>query len=84
MKIQIIVGKVYLRRKGKTLLGDVNKRFVFKSLLTKPSNVLPLHLKQTFPPIIFTEGAGIESRLPFTIFSILKYLQKSAADDPAC
>ena len=75
MKIQIIVGKVYLRRKGKTLLGDVNKRFVFKSLLTKPSNVLPLHLKQTFPPIvlIFTEGEGdgIESRLPFKIFSTL-------------
>ena len=38
-----------------------------------PSNVLPLHLKQTFPPIIwiFTEGEGdgIESRLPFKIFS---------------
>ena len=38
-----------------------------------PSNVLPLHLKQTFPPIIwfFTEGDGIESRLPFEIFSTL-------------
>ena len=37
---------------------------------------LPLHLKQTFPPIIwiFTEdeGDGIESRLPFKIFSTLK------------
>ena len=32
LKIQIIVGKVYLRCKGKTLLGDVNKLFVFKSL----------------------------------------------------
>ena len=34
-----------------------------------PSNVLPLHLKQTFPHIIwiFTEGEGdgIESRLTF-------------------
>ena len=38
-----------------------------------PSNVLPLHLKQTFPPIIwiFTEGDGIKSRLPFKIFSTL-------------
>ena len=42
-----------------------------------PSNVLPLHLKQTFPPIIwiFTEGEGdgIESRLPFKIFSTLRW-----------
>ena len=46
VKIQIIGGKVYL-------LGDVNKLFAFKSLLTMPSNILPLHLKQTFPPIIW-------------------------------
>jgi hypothetical protein len=50
----------------------------FKSLLTTPSsNVLPLHLKQTFPPIIwiFTEreGDGIESRLPFKMFSTLLF-----------
>jgi hypothetical protein len=55
--------------------GEVNKLFVFKKLLTIPSNVLPLHLKQTFLPIIriFTEGEGdeIESRLPFKIFSTL-------------
>ena len=42
----------------------------------KVSNVLPLHLRQTFSPIIwiFTEGEGdgIESRLPFKIFSTLK------------
>ena len=44
VKIQIIGGKVYLRFKGKTLLGDVNKLFVFKCLLTTPSNVLPLQL----------------------------------------
>ena len=38
-----------------------------------PSNVLPLRLKQTFPPIIwiFTEGDEIKSRLPFKIFSTL-------------
>ena len=49
------------------------KVFVFKSLLTTPSSVLPLHLKQTFLPIIsiFTEAEGIESRLPFKTFSTL-------------
>ena len=40
-----------------------------------PNNVLPLHPKQTFPPIIwiFTEGEGdgIEPRLPIEIFSTL-------------
>ena len=58
------------------MLGDVNKLLVFKSLLTTPSNVLPLYLEQTFLPIIriFTEGDGdgIESRLPFKTFSTLK------------
>jgi hypothetical protein len=57
------------------LLGDVNKLFVFKGLLTTPSNVLPLHLKHTFPLVIsiFTEGKGdgIQSRLPFKIFVTL-------------
>ena len=55
------------------MLGDVNKLFVAKSLLTTPSNVLLLHLKQTLPPIIwiFTEGDRIESRLPFKLFSSL-------------
>ena len=55
--------------------GVINKLFVFKSLLTTPSNVSHLHLKQIFPPIIwiFTEGKCdiIESRLPFKIFSTL-------------
>ena len=50
VKIQIRGGKVRLRRKGKTLLGVVNKLFVFKSLLTRPGNVLPLNLKQAFCP----------------------------------
>ena len=44
VKIQIRGGKVCLRCKGKTLLGIVNKLFVFISLLTSSSNVLPLHL----------------------------------------
>merc|ERR1712216_669571 len=44
-QIQIMGGKVCLRCKGNTLLGVVNKLFVFKSLLTSPSNVLRYHLK---------------------------------------
>ena len=47
VKIQIMGGKVCLRCKGKTLLG-----IAFKSLMTTLNNVLPLHLKQTFQPII--------------------------------
>ena len=58
------------------MLGDVNKLFVLESFLTMPSNVLPLHLKQNFPLIIwiFTEGEGdgIKSRLLFKIFSTLR------------
>ena len=49
-------------------------RNVYLSLSTMPSNVLPLHLKQSFLPIIwtFTEGEGdrIKSRLPFKILSV--------------
>ena len=77
VKIQIMGGKVCLSCRGKTLLAIVNKllNINIKSLLTIASNVLPLQLKQTFPPIIwiFTEGEGdgIESRLPFKIFSTL-------------
>ena len=56
----------------------MNKRFVFKSLLTMPSsNFLPL----TFPPIIwiFTEGKGdgIESRLPFKTFYTLALVRRA-------
>jgi hypothetical protein len=65
IQIQIVGGKVYLRYKGKTFLSMVNKLFTFKNLLTTPSNVLPLHLKQAFLLIIgiFNEGDGIECSL---------------------
>ena len=55
------------------LLGVVDKCFVLKSLLTTTNIVLSLNLKQTLPPTIwiFTEGDGIESRLPFKTFSTL-------------
>ena len=73
--------KVCLRCKGKTLLGVVNKLFVLISLLTTPSNCLPLHLKQTFPPIIwiFTQGEEdeIESKLNSYIFSTLAQITAS-------
>ena len=52
VKIQIMGGKVCLWCKGKTLLDVVNKFLNTKSLLTIPSNVLSLRLKQTFPPLI--------------------------------
>jgi hypothetical protein len=69
VKILIIGRKVYLKEEGKTLLGNFNKLFVFKSLLTTPNNALPLHLKLTFPQkfLIFidSEGDGMKSRLPF-------------------
>ena len=46
-----------------------------KFIYHTPRNVLSLHLKQTFPPIIwiFTEGEGdgIKFRLPFKIFCTL-------------
>ena len=49
-----------------------------------PSNVLPLHLKQTSPPIIwiFTEGEGdgMKSRLPFKTFSTLQIREKHLLD----
>jgi hypothetical protein len=58
-------GKFCLRCKGKTLLGIVNKLLKTNSFSTPPSNVLPDYLKETLPPIIFTEskGDGIKSRL---------------------
>ena len=45
VKIQIMGGKVWLRFKGKTLLGIVNKLLETKILLTSPNNVLLYHLK---------------------------------------
>ena len=43
VKIQIMVMKVCLRCKGKTLLGIVNKLLKPKILLTSPSNVVPYY-----------------------------------------
>ena len=74
------------KKEGRQIIHYVQKRYVpcwalstnfwkQKILLTSPSNILPLHLKQTFPPIIwiFTEGEGdgIESRLSSYIFCTL-------------
>ena len=60
VKIQNIMGgKVCLRCKGKTLLGIVNKLFIYKKMLTTIW--------------IFDEGEGdvIKFKLPFKIFSAL-------------
>ena len=68
VKIQI-VGMKGVKAKDCSVLST---NFWLQNLfLTMASNVLPLRLKQTFPPIIwiFTEGDKIESRLPFKFFS---------------
>ena len=59
----------------------LNQPLNTKSLLTMPSNVLTLRLKQTFPSIIliFTEGDEIESRLPVRIFSTLSHTRAAIA-----
>ena len=72
-------GKVGLRCKGKTLLGVVNKLCWTKSLLTTPSNVWPpKNHNKNFKCSRLLEGDGIESHLPFKIFStdILRRPQK--------
>ena len=65
--------KSLLEVERQNIAGCCQHNFENNSLLTMPSNVLPLHLKQTFLPIIwiFTEGDEIESRLPIKIFSTL-------------
>ena len=50
LKIQVMGGKICLRCKDETLLGDVNKFLKTKSLLTTPNNVLPLHMSQANIP----------------------------------
>ena len=76
VKIQNYWRKSLLEVIRQNIAGWCQQTFCFQSLLTMPSNVLPLHLKQTFPSIIwiFTEGESdeIKSRLPFKIFSTLK------------
>ena len=56
--VKIMGWKICLRYKGKTLLGLVNKLFVFKSLLTMPSNVLLSHMRQTLLPIMKLKVMG--------------------------
>ena len=43
--VKIMGWEVYLRCKGKSLLGVVNKLLKTKILLTSPSNVLPYYIK---------------------------------------
>ena len=72
VKIQIIGGKVYLQN----IAGWYQQTFCFQKFV--PGNVLPLHLNQTFPPVIWKgESEWIKSRLPFIIFStlLIKYVR---------
>ena len=75
VKFKLLADKFTWGNIAKHCLGDVNKHFVFKSLLTATSNVLPLHLKQTFLPKIwiFIEGKDdrIKFRPPFKVFPTL-------------
>ena len=76
LKFILLAGKLKWVNKAKLCwVNKLYKLFVFKSLLTTPTNVLPLHLNQTFLHIIWSftkgEGDGIESRLHFKIFSSL-------------
>jgi hypothetical protein len=77
-----LAGKFILGNKEKKLLRVINKLLKTRNLLTSPSNVLPLHLKQIFLPVIpiFTKGEddGIKTMLPFKIFSTLTNLLEKA------
>ena len=57
-KFKLWAGKFAWGVLDKTLLGIVNKHLKAKSLLTKPSNVLPLYLKQTLLLIIWMKVVG--------------------------
>ena len=73
--LQILEQNMYCSFTISARILDLKLRYYVK-IGKAPSNVLPLHVKQIFPPImwIFTEGEGdgIESRVPFKIFSNLQ------------
>ena len=61
-------------------MGDVSKLFVFKSLLTRPSNVLPLHHKQTkfeFSPKVM--GSNPDYLLKYFLLCLLKFIYSEKA-----
>ena len=64
------------------MLGDVNKPFVFKSLLTTPSNDLPLRLKQAFPPMIWAFTEGKDDEIESLYFDI--YMNNTAIWSSSC
>ena len=74
-KIQIMGRKIYLKCKGKILLGVVDKLLKTKRLLKTPSNVLPLYVKQTFLPIIciYTKGDRMGWNPGYLLKSFLLY-----------
>ena len=65
-------GKVCLRFKGKTLLGVVNKLLETKNFVDNTQQYFDFAPQANFPAHNLNfQGDGIESRLPFTIFSTL-------------
>ena len=65
--------EVWLRCRGKTLLGVVNKHLKTKSLLTSPSNALSYYLKKTFPPTIWIFPEVMGSNPGYPVKSFLLY-----------
>ena len=81
VKIQIICGKVCLRCKGKTLLGVVNKNFVFK-VCWQPPVMICLYtstrpnLNQIFPLMILLKMKVMESSPGYLLNFFLLYWEK--------
>ena len=73
--IEPITFKLFVFIFWPNIAGQCQKTFCTKNLLTIPSNVLPLHLKQTFHLIIWiftdNEGDGTKFRLSSKIFFTL-------------
>ena len=75
---KMLVGKFTWGNKAKYCWG-MSTNFLFSKVCwQRPTMFCHLHLKQTFPPIIWVfpeeEGDGFESRLPFKTFSTLPYI----------
>ena len=83
VRIQIMGGKLCLRYKGKTLLGDVNKLLKAMFCLYNSSK-LSCPWFEYRPVWIFTVGEGIKSRLPFEILSTLRIWIMATLDFICC
>ena len=72
VKIQIMSGKVCLRRKGKTLLGIVSKTFCIQKFVDNTQQCFAFTEGSSYSNVDdMMEGHKIKSALPFKIFSTL-------------